>query len=62
MTIKNTGIDRRDFLGMAAGAGVAAVLRRNSADAASAWPDQEVFSFAVIADPHCAEGPRKGME
>lgn len=60
MEIQNTVFDRRRFLGIAAGAGAAVVLRQSVA--AATWPEQEPFSFAVIADPHCAEEPRKGME
>ena len=26
------------------------------------WPAGESFSFCVIADPHCSEGPKKGLE
>lgn len=62
MTIKNTVFDRRGFLSIAAGVGAAAALRCPAVVNADSWPAQEPFSFAVIADPHCAEEPRQGTE
>ena len=60
MTIEKGTLGRRRFLGIAAGA--AALSRQAQARAPRAVPEQQTFSFAVIADPHCAEGPRKGVE
>ncbi len=51
---------RRQFLSMAAGAALAA--RTVLAGAPETPRVQEPYNFAVIADPHCAEGPKAGME
>lgn len=61
MSASNCILDRRNFLAIAAGMGVAAAGGTVGA-APGSWPDQEAFTFAVIADPHCADAPRKGME
>ncbi len=55
-------LDRRGFLGIAAGVGAAAVAGRAVAEKGVSVPEQLPFQFAVIADPHCAEGPRSGIE
>ena len=47
-------------MGIAAGAAV--LSREAHAHTPRAVPGQEAFSFAVIADPHCAEAPRQGIE
>lgn len=47
---------RRHFLGVAAGAVLAG--RIGVAEAPDTDETGEAFSFAVIADPHCAEGPK----
>lgn len=53
-------MDRRDFLKGLGTAALAGAFAGGAARAAEA--DGEGFCFAVVADPHCAEGPRKGME
>lgn len=54
-------VSRRNFLAMAAGTG-ATVATGTYAAAALSYPEQEPFSYAVIADPHCAEPAKKGLE
>ncbi|MCK5861508.1 MAG: metallophosphoesterase [Candidatus Hydrogenedentes bacterium] len=61
MSNSSDGLDRRSFLGLAATIGVA-TAGYGMAESTRSWPEQVSFSFAVIADPHCAEGPRQGME
>ncbi len=61
MDYKKQKFSRRNFLALGAGIGIAASLKNKTAWA-GAFPEQEEFSFAVIADPHCAEEPKNGME
>ncbi len=58
---KNAHIDRRKFLGMTSGAALGAWIAKADEIPASAY-EQPLFNFAVIADPHCAEDPKKGLE
>lgn len=51
-----SGISRRRFLGTAA-AGAALVSMRSGGEEASGD-----FCFCVMADPHCAEGPKPGID
>ena len=60
MKNNSSPFNRRHFLGMAAGAAV--ISHRAATGNPPAGTHQESFSFAVIADPHCAEGPRAGLE
>ncbi len=53
-------LDRRGFLGLAAG--VALASKGALGAARSVWPEQVPFTFAVIADPHCAEDAKPGLE
>ena len=55
-------MDRRRFfrqMGMATGLGLGAVQIAQAGEAAG---DRSAFTFAVVADPHCGEGPSKGLE
>ncbi len=61
MERETTALTRRHFFGLAAGAAISAnhVLADEPDVSAVSHPP---FTFAVIADPHCAEGPRPGIE
>lgn len=54
-------IGRREFVKtFAAGAGLGALAA--AAPPARAQDDTESFAFCVVADPHCAEEPKPGIE
>lgn len=60
MTISKDGFTRRGFLGLSAGI----VLGAKTLTAESVDPQNAVesFTFAVIADPHCAEDPKEAYK
>lgn len=61
MTHETREFTRRHFFGLTTGAMMAA--NRALADSSkSSENTQPAFVFAVIADPHCAEEPKKGIE
>jgi predicted phosphodiesterase len=60
MPIEKSPLNRRRFLSIAAGAMGAAGY--TLAESNRPLPDREPFTFAVIADPHCAEEPKAGIE
>jgi len=49
-------MNRRQFIGCVAGTAFASAL------ALKVSADTEPFCFAVVADPHCSEGPTQGLE
>jgi predicted phosphodiesterase len=56
-------IGRRQFVKWtAAGAGLTLVSGAGKGQPAQAAAETPRFTFAVVADPHCAEGPRAGLE
>ncbi|HOC68188.1 MAG: Calcineurin-like phosphoesterase superfamily domain protein [Candidatus Hydrogenedentes bacterium ADurb.Bin101] len=55
--LKSEYLGRREFLGIAAGTVLAARVGSSETVAVG-----EPFNFAVIADPHCAEAPKTGLE
>ena len=61
MNNTNSLLGRRAFLAIAAGTGVAIAPGKHKA-VAQTFTEQKPFSFAVIADPHCAEPPKQGIE
>ncbi|HOH29678.1 MAG TPA: metallophosphoesterase [Candidatus Hydrogenedentes bacterium] len=57
---KSEYLGRREFMGIATGTTLAA--RAALAGSSETIAVSEPFNFAVIADPHCAEVPKTGLE
>ena len=55
-------MDRRQFLIRATGAGTGVMLASRLQSAWAEEQPQPSFCFCVIADPHCSEAPKKGLE